>query len=235
MDNALIIDLMLLAVLLLGAVLGWRRGLIRTVMGLTAVLLALLGASLLTNLLTEPVTDLVYPKVQEKVLSQFEQTLLPDGEEKQPQEPEQPDESDEPGLLDGVLEKLRRFGVNGEETVKAAGEAGMSVLDAAVRALVRTVVQAVLFLLCFLLLTLALTLVSHALGLLFRLPLLDGVNAIGGALLGFAEALLLVYLALWLAPRLGITFFADHAPQTHLLAFLMQNTPNTLWTKLIKA
>ena len=62
MDNALIIDLVLAAVLAVFALLGARKGLIRSLMALVSVVVALIGATLLTAMFVEPVTDLVYPK-----------------------------------------------------------------------------------------------------------------------------------------------------------------------------
>ncbi|MFR5845989.1 MAG: CvpA family protein [Oscillospiraceae bacterium] len=66
MDNALIIDLVLAAVLALFALLGARKGLIRSLMALVSVVVALIGATLLTAMFVEPVTDLVYPRVEER-------------------------------------------------------------------------------------------------------------------------------------------------------------------------
>ena len=78
MDNALIIDLVLAAVLALFALLGARKGLIRSLMALVSVVVALIGATLLTAMFVEPVTDLVYPKVEERVLEQFERDIPSD-------------------------------------------------------------------------------------------------------------------------------------------------------------
>ena len=77
-DNALIIDLVLAAVLAVFALLGARKGLIRSLMALVSVVVALIGATLLTAMFVEPVTDLVYPKVEERVLEQFERDIPSD-------------------------------------------------------------------------------------------------------------------------------------------------------------
>ena len=78
MDNALIIDLVLAAVLAVFALLGARKGLIRSLMALVSVVVALIGATLLTAMFVEPVTDIVYPRVEEKVLAQFERDIPSD-------------------------------------------------------------------------------------------------------------------------------------------------------------
>lgn len=43
-----------------------------------SVVVALIGATLLTAMFVEPVTDLVYPRVEEKVLAQFERDIPSD-------------------------------------------------------------------------------------------------------------------------------------------------------------
>ena len=63
MDNALIIDGILAIALLAGALIGWKRGLFKSLMGLAVVVLALIGSVVLADMLTEPVTDFVAPKV----------------------------------------------------------------------------------------------------------------------------------------------------------------------------
>ena len=78
MDNALIIDLVLAAVLIAFAVIGAYKGLIRSLMALVSVVLALAGAALLTAMFVEPVTELVYPRVQEKVITRFAQDIPAD-------------------------------------------------------------------------------------------------------------------------------------------------------------
>ena len=142
MDNALIIDLVLAAVLAVFALLGARKGLIRSLMALVSVVVALIGATLLTAMFVEPVTDLVYPKVEERVLEQFERDIP----------------SDALAAEDGDLS--------------------------------------------------------------------------GGAALSLMEGALLIFLIVFLAPRLGVTWFADHAAGTHLLAWFLNNTPRSIIASL---
>ena len=58
MDNAIVVDGVLAAVLIFGTVYGAYRGLIKSLAGLVAVVAALIGSVMLANLLTEPVTDI---------------------------------------------------------------------------------------------------------------------------------------------------------------------------------
>ena len=172
MDNALIIDLVLAAVLAVFALLGARKGLIRSLMALVSVVVALIGATLLTAMFVEPVTDLVYPKVEERVLEQFERDIP----------------SDALAAEDG---DLSAGGLLPDELSEALGEA----LD-----------------------TLK--------------PVLAQLNGLGGAALSLIEGALLIFLIVFLAPRLGVTWFADHAAGTHLLAWFLNNTPRSIIASL---
>ena len=220
MDNALIIDLVLAAVLALFALLGARKGLIRSLMALVSVVVALIGATLLTAMFVEPVTDLVYPRVEEKVLAQFERDILPD------------ELSD---LLGEALDTLKRFGVSDDAidgVTKSVTDSAVSAAERAAYLLVKTIVQAALFLAFFLALMLLLRLLTHGLDRLFSLPVLAQLNGLGGAALSLMEGALLIFLIVFLAPRLGVTWFADHAAGTHLLAWFLNNTPRSIIASL---
>ena len=194
MDNALIIDLVLAAVLAVFALLGARKGLIRSLMALVSVVVALIGATLLTAMFVEPVTDLVYPKVEERVLEQFERDIP----------------SDALAAEDGDL--------------SAGGLLPDELSD--------LLAEAALFLAFFLALMLLLRLLTHGLDRLFSLPVLAQLNGLGGAALSLMEGALLIFLIVFLAPRLGVTWFADHAAGTHLLAWFLNNTPRSIIASL---
>ena len=132
MDNALIIDLVLAAVLAVFALLGARKGLIRSLMALVSVVVALIGATLLTAMFVEPVTDLVYPKMEERVLEQFERDIPSDALAAEDGDLSAggllPDELSE--ALGEALDTLKRFGVSDD----AIDGVTKSVTDSAVSA-----------------------------------------------------------------------------------------------------
>jgi len=64
MNNALIVDLVIAAVLLIGLLIGAKRGFFKSLMGLAAVILALFGASLLADMFAPAVTEKAYVKVE---------------------------------------------------------------------------------------------------------------------------------------------------------------------------
>ena len=172
MDNALIIDLVLAAVLAVFALLGARKGLIRSLMALVSVVVALIGATLLTAMFVEPVTDLVYPKVEERVLEQFERDIPSDALAAEDGDlsaggllPEELSEA-----LGEALDTLKRFGVSDDAidgVTKSVTDSAASAAERAAYVLVKTIVQAALFLAFFLALMLLLRLLTHGLD---RLP-----------------------------------------------------------------
>ena len=168
MDNALIIDLVLAAVLAVFALLGARKGLIRSLMALVSVVVALIGATLLTAMFVEPVTDLVYPKVEERVLEQFERDIPSDALAAEDGDLSAggllPDELSD--LLGEALDTLKRFGVSDDAidgVTKSVTDSAVSAAERAAYLLVKTIVQAALFLAFFLALMLLLRLLTHGL------------------------------------------------------------------------
>ena len=245
MDNTIVIDLVLAAVLVVFALRGARKGLIRSLMELVSVVLALAGAAVLTAMLVEPVTDLVFPRVEEKVISQFEQSVTNGAEAPETGvETQLPADSAESGgllpesvsgLLNAAAEKLKRFGVSDDAIGGVADSVNESLRSAAEQAaylLVKTIVQAVVFLLSFLALMLLLRLLTRALDELCALPVLLQINMLGGAAFSLVEGALLLFLIIFLAPRFGVTWFMNHEEGTHLLAWFMNNTPRSIIASL---
>ena len=98
----------------------------------------------------------------------------------------------------------------------------------AARSLVESVVHAALLLASFVMLLIVLKLLTGLIDHVFELPVLHALNTLGGGVFALLEAVLLLYLVLWLAPVLGITFFRDNASDTYLLKFFTTHTPFTL-------
>ena len=69
-------------------------------------------------------------------------------------------------------------------------------------------------------------------GMILRLKLGGDGRGLGGAALSLMEGALLIFLIVFLAPRLGVTWFADHAAGTHLLAWFLNNTPRSIIASL---
>lgn len=229
MNNALIIDGALLVVLLIGYLIGAHRGLFKSLMGVVIVVVAIVGATLAADAATPPVTDFLVPKVGQRVtewlgtpeemtMGQFFSGTASSSATTNP-------------TFSEWFQKLGKWGAQDrffahfkEETANAA--------QTAARSLVENIVHTVLFLLSLIVLLILLKLLTNTLDHIFDLPVLNTLNTAGGGILGLLEALLLVYLALWLAPRFGITFLRDNAENTYLFKFFSTYTPLTLMASL---
>ena len=227
------IDAIFALVLVLGVVLGAKRGLFRSFMALAAVLVALIGASLLTDALTGPVTEALMPRAEKSVQEWFDAAgRSPSGESADTASPE-PENADDasPLAVTGLLKNLLHFDLDGavrRSLRSAAQEAALT----AVRTLLGSVVRTVVFLLCFLVLSLLLRLVIAVVDKVLGLPVLNTLNTAGGALFGLVESALRLFLVCDLAPKLGFKTFTEYEG-TYLLSFFMNQTPRGILSALL--
>ena len=91
-----------------------------------------------------------------------------------------------------------------------------------------SVAYGVLFILSFLLLLLMLHVLVGAMDLVMKLPLLHGLNSLGGGALGLVEGALVLFLAVWAARRLGVSFETEALAEAHILRIFTTNTPLSL-------
>lgn len=215
MDNALVIDGILAVILIAGTLIGAKRGLFKSLMGLIVVLAALIGAALLANVLTPPVTDIAYPFVESAVIER----IAPDG-------------GSSAGWSDALLGSLEEFGADTQSirealagTQSAVNESYHAAIAEAARAMVESIVHAALLLALYVVLLIVLKLLVHALNRVFDLPVLSALNGVGGAVLGLGEAALLLYVAVYLASRFGAALVTEHADDTYLLPIFLNHSP----------
>jgi hypothetical protein len=109
-----------------------------------------------------------------------------------------------------------------EQTVR---ETGASVISAVVESLCRTAIYGLLYILAFLGLWLLLHVLAAAMDLLAKLPGLSFLNALGGAALGLVKGALVLFLAIWAARRLGVSFETEEVARTYILQFFATHTP----------
>ena len=64
-----------------------------------------------------------------------------------------------------------------------------------------------------------------AMDLVLKLPLLRGLNTLGGAAVGLVEGALLLFLAVWVLRRLGVSFESEALAEAHILRIFTANTP----------
>ena len=226
----LIADGLVLAVLLIFACIGARRGLILSLCGLLAFVVAFLGASFSARTLSPVVADALEPKFAAAIEEQLNESIR-----QQAEAGEAAVLSPDDVPLEGVLDALREMGFYETliNTVDRAVESGMTAVAASAAAAVAAAIAQsaaylILFLLGFFLILLAWRLLSRALDLVARLPGLHFLNKTGGALFGLVQGCIILFVAAWLLQFFGQMLPRELVEQTVLLKFFMTTNPFSL-------
>lgn len=221
MPVSVMIDVVIAAVVVLFAVLGWKRGLLRTLSELLVVAVAVFLAGQIANFAAPKVVDtFLRPQAHSAIEKRVDQ-LDAELEGRSSYE-----------KLEGVLEGVPFVGNRAKDLLadmyltaqdklleeghdlllRTALELADMVLDSVVRNLVRSIIFAV----CFAVLTILLRVVVKMLNLTLELPGLKQVNEVGGMLLGLGKGLIWVCLVVWVL-RLAGVLTADTVEESMLL------------------
>ena len=203
MTTPVIIDIIAAAILVGFTAYGARRGLFRALAGLLIVVLALLGARFAAEKLAAPAARMAEPAIQRQIERRLDEALadLPvdlDGAVRMPEE-YLPEEL--LGILGITGDRLDALADQARESVR---ETGVSVLSAVAESAAEAFFHGLFYILAFLILTVLLNLAAKVLDLAFRLPVLHGANALGGAAVGLLEGVLLLFLLALLLRKLGM-------------------------------
>ena len=242
-------DAIILLVLLLFLWHGHHRGFILTLCGFLSLFVALIGASFLSNALAEPVSQLVQPVIEQHLQALFdhahpsmsepysfpEEELLPDFlvEEVPSQQPT----PTLPVTLEELLSVLRenKFYTAFSDAIQRALEngqfiSGANVIHSVAKYIAFELTSLILFAIFFLLISVVWFLLSHALNLAFRLPVLSTLNQWSGAVLGLLQGAFLVFIACKLLEN---RFFTQELVQsTILLQYFCNFDPFLFFSRL---
>ena len=227
MTTPVIIDIVVAAVLLGFAVYGGKRGLFRALSGLLAVVVALVGAGIIAATFTTPVTMVVTPLIAGHIEEKVENAMAVQSAGSGVQMPEADTEDPSAiqdllailGLDDEVRSRLA------EEVQEKVRDTGASIAAAVVESMARSLIYGTLYILSFAVLLLLMKVLIGAMDLVLKLPLLRGLNTLGGAAVGLVEGALLLFLAVWVLRRLGVSFESEALAEAHILRIFTANTP----------
>ena len=227
MTTPVIIDIVVAAVLLGFAVYGGKRGLFRALSGLLAVVVALVGAGIIAATFTTPVTKVVTPLIAGHIEEKVENAMAVQSADSGVQMPEADTEA--PSGIRGLLASL---GLDdevrsrlAEEVQEKVRDTGASIAAAVVESMARSFIYGTLYILSFAVLLLLMKVLIGAMDLVLKLPLLRGLNTLGGAAVGLVEGALLLFLAVWVLRRLGVSFESEALAEAHILRIFTANTP----------
>lgn len=225
MNDPIIIDLVLVAVLLLFIWLGARKGFILTLCSLAAVIVALVGANLIADALAPKVAQAIEPRLEQAIVESLEEKAL------------EVDAIDGLGVTDALAalrEKggLYQWAADGLEgalsSTPGISESIAHQAAVAATALAEQLARGIIFSIAFLLVLIAWFFISHALDLVSKLPVINSLNHTLGGVLGAVKGLIIIYIAAWILCSLTGKISPETAEQTHILSFLLQHGPMEL-------
>ena len=228
-----IIDLALLGILIICVWSGYKKGLIMGLGGILCIIISLYGANLLSNAFALDVVPALRPFAggfMESVASQEDGGVL-----------DRMGWEDSDYSLDDLLEQYperkaefaeacyesigiysNSAGVMAQEAVTYSQETDSDMVTAVVEVLCRRVSYVGCFILAFLLIIIVLTVIGNLPNLSFRLPHLDLVNDISGAILGLVTGLMFCAAAVWALKFVGILIGSDTLESTILGGWLLR-------------
>lgn len=228
----LVLDLLIVAVIALFALLGWHKGLVLTLCGVLAVFVAYFGASFVSDTFSDDLAVLIQPAIQNRLDAVVEASLPDDSEPVHSSLlPDFSDPQEEPdpvsASLDQVLAALRSSSLlTGmyETLVQAVTDGAVKVVTSASSAVAHylacQISRAGLFFLTFFLIVVVWSLLSRALDLACRLPVLRSFNEIGGLLLGLVKGVFILLAVVGLVTLLGLVP-EEVSGQTFLYRYFM--------------
>lgn len=215
---AVIADVVIVAALLTGIVLGARNGLLQSLAGVIVTVVAFLGAVWLANRFAEPVAQWLRPILEQRLAEKIQS---------------------KPVSTASAGDMLALFGFSGrtlldlaETVTEQALQTGRSLLNEVVDSVIHSIAYATICVLSFLVLLLVLRLLIKPLELATKLPGLRTLNGVGGAALGFIEALLLVYLAVWALQKLQLVITPQLIEESMFLKLFVNHSLISLITSL---
>lgn len=224
MTTPVIIDAIVVVILVGFTVFGAKRGLLQALAGLLSVIVALVGAGIIAATFAPPAAKLVSPFITQRIEEKVEEAMAVQADAGVHM-PEAEDSSAIGELLSilGLDDDVR--GSLTEKVQEKVRDTGASIAAAVVESLAQSFIYGVLYILSFAALLLLMKVLVGAMGLVLKLPLLRGLNALGGGAVGLLEGALLLFLAVWILRRMGVSFETEALAEAHILRIFTANTP----------
>lgn len=206
------IDIVIVAVLFIFAVVGWSNGLIRSLVGLAAMVLAVV--------LSSQISKAAAPELVDRYLRPATYTAIEERAEELSREKASSVEELRWNLgrvLDAIpigfvreqakeaLDDVLPLGVPlGGAFLSPLEEMGKDMADEVLDTLVQDVLRAILSAALFIVLIALFRLIANVFRIVEKLPVVRQLNELGGALVGLGKGLLLVCLAVWVLRQTGV-------------------------------
>ena len=225
-----VIDIILIILLALCTWNGYKRGVVGGVAGILAIIISLLGASILSAAYAHEVVPAIEPFIDGYVDSSKNRGAILErmGYGNSDYSLEDILKQDSSLRYDYAYECLSDLGLyekRAEElaarAVARAEETGSNMTDAVVDVVCDTITHVGAMVIGFLLILILMVALASIGNLSFRLPNLESVDEIGGAILGFAKGFLYCVLLCWLLSYLGVLIGKETMSHTTLGRFFL--------------
>lgn len=225
-----VIDIVLIIIIALCTWNGYKRGLVGGVAGILAIVVSLLGASILSAAYAHEVVPAIEPFVDGYVDSSKNRSAILErmGYGDSDFSLEDILREDSSLRYDYAYECLKDLGLydkRAEElaarAVATADASGVTMTKAVVTVVCDTVTHVGTMVIAFLLILILLVAIASIGNLSFRLPNMENIDEIGGAVLGFAKGFLYCVLLCWLLSYLGLLIGKETMAHTTLGRFFL--------------
>ncbi|HIR86523.1 MAG TPA: CvpA family protein [Candidatus Limivicinus faecipullorum] len=226
----IIIDILLLIIIALCTWNGYKRGLVGGVAGILAIIIALFGGSLLSSAYAHEVVPALEPFVDGYIDSQDTRDAVLEklGYGESDLSLEDILAQDSSLRYDYAYECMRTLGFYEKRADDLASDAvaladanSISMTDAVVAVLCDTITYVGALVIAFLLILIFLVAIGNVGNLSFRLPNMEALDEVGGAVLGFGKAFIYCVLFCWLLSFLGMIIGQDTMEHTTLGRFFL--------------
>ena len=221
--TGIVLDVVLVALVALGAWRGARKGLVLTLCGLLAIVVAYAGAIYVSQEFSDGLSAVLQPAVEERLQNTLNKAL-----EEGAGQGEGSGDSVQSMTVDQILDVVgdsRLFGIAlgslREELQQGVNQTASTAITAVSAAVAGYVARMILFSVAFLLVLLAWTLLSHILDLACRLPVLHALNKLLGALAGGVQVLVILFAVGWILRVLAVVPPAA-VETSHVARFFLQ-------------
>lgn len=199
----MILDIIVLVLIITGAIIGYKKGLVGIMVGLVSMILAII----LSLILQGPIADSLYNNTgMGKVIEQTVYNNLNSANNK-----EKEANASENMIIDSITNKATES-LTSEQTAKTV---------------TMFVLKGISFVIIFIIVTIICCILQSVLNLVFNLPVLDIVNNFGGLGVGVIKALLKIYIVLaiisFIAPMNIIDPVIDMINTSTVTKILYQN------------
>ena len=212
---SLIIDLIIIGILVICILMGYKKGLTGSILKIVSFILALVIAFILFKPVSNFVID--HTNWDETLEQSIRQMAVENNEEGQATE----ESSEKKGMPDVIMNYIN------EAVEKAGEEARDAIIDSTAREVAVTIINGGVLISLFIIARIILFLVKGLASLLTELPIIKQFDKLGGIIFGLLQSLVIIYILLavisFISPMIAETGFIRAIQESNVGSILYNN------------